>query len=281
MKLLVLVALFSLVACASKVQTGYAPVNGLKLYYEIHESIAELQNPMPLLLLHGGGSTIDSNYSRFLPFLTQHRRVIAMEEQGHGHTAAIDRPFTFDNSAEDAAALLDYLKIDKADIMGFSNGGTIALRLAHLHPDKVNRLVIASAQYRRDGMVKGFWNGMNKATFSNMPKELLDADRKINPDPKHQEQLFLQDSRRIQGFKDIPDRDITSIAAPTLILIGDKDVITVEHASKMSRLIPHGRLTVVPGTHGNYLGEIADSTSGHSAVPEATAMIVNEFLDLK
>jgi len=281
MKLLSIPILFFLVACASQPKTGYAPVDGLKLYYEIHEPTSELQNPIPLLLIHGGGSTIESNYSRFLPFLTPHRRVIAMEEQGHGHTAAINRPFTFDNSAEDAAALLNYLKIDKADVMGFSNGGTIALRLAHLHPDKVNKLVIASAQYRRDGMVKGFWEGMNKASLANMPKALLDADRKINPDPKHQEQLFLQDSRRIQGFKDIPDHDITSITVPTLILIGDKDAITVEHALKMSRLIPQGRLMVVPGTHGSYLGEIAASPSAQSAIPEATAMIVNEFLDLK
>ncbi len=265
----------------TKVQTGFAPVNGLKLYYEIHEPNGGLQNPIPLLLLHGGGSTIESNYSKFIPFIARHRRVIAMEEQGHGHTAAIDRPFTFDNSAEDAAGLLDYLKVDKADVMGFSNGGTVALRLAHLHPGKVNKLVIASAQYRRDGMIKGFWEEMNRATLANMPEPLLEADRRINPDPKHQEQLFLQDSRRMQGFEDIPEQDIATISSPALILIGDHDVITVEHAIRMSCVIPHGRLAVVPGTHGSYLGEASSGAPEASKIPQATALIVSEFLDVK
>nr|WP_295905552.1 alpha/beta hydrolase [uncultured Bdellovibrio sp.] len=289
---LLVVSLLGLGACAHssklqaktaevKMQSGYAPVNGLKLYYEVYEPTEELKNPIPLLLLHGGGSTIESNWAKFIPLVAKHRKVIAMEEQGHGHTVAIDRPFTFDNSAHDAAALLDYLKIDKADIMGFSNGGTIALRVAHFAPHKVNKLVIASAQYRRDGMFKGFWDGMNKASMANMPKELLAADRKINPDPKHQEQLFLQDSRRMQGFKDIPEKEIKSITAPTLVLLGDQDAITVEHALRMSRTVQHGRLAVLPGTHGNYIGEVAATTSESSKMPEATAIIVSEFLDLR
>ncbi|WP_413613381.1 alpha/beta fold hydrolase [Bdellovibrio sp. HCB-110] len=288
MRIFLLIPLIVLVACAhstttstNKVQMGYAPVNGLKLYYEIYEPTGQLQNPVPLLLLHGGGSTIESNYSKFIPLIAKHRRVIAMEEQGHGHTVAIDRPFTFDNSAKDAAALLDFLKIEKADIMGFSNGGTIALRVAHFHPNKVNKLVVASAQYRRDGMFKGFWDGMNKASMADMPKPLLEADRKINPDPKHQEQLFLQDSKRMQGFKDIPEKDMTAISAPTLVLLGDQDAITVEHALRMSRVIPHGRLAVIPGNHGSYLAEVAANAPANSEIPQATALIITEFLDMK
>lgn len=290
MRILLLIPVFFLLACAhsptatsptNKVQTGYAPVNGLKLYYEIYAPTGKLQNPTPLLLLHGGGSTIESNYSKFIPLIAKHRRVIAMEEQGHGHTVAIDRPFTFDNSAKDAAALLDFLKIEKADVMGFSNGGTIALRVAHFHPKKVNKLVIASAQYRRDGMFKGFWDGMNKASMADMPKPLLEADRKINPDPKHQEQLFLQDSKRMQGFKDIPEKDMTTISAPTLVLLGDQDAITVEHALKMSRVIPHGRLAVIPGNHGSYLAEVASNAPANSEIPQATALIIGEFLDME
>src|SRR3954453_14950013 len=119
--------------------SGYAPVNGLQLYYEIHGT--PRADRTPLVLIHGGGSTIESNWSRILPLLAKSRRVIAIEEQGHGHTKAIDRPFTFENSADDVAALLNHLKIDKADIMGFSNGGNIALRVGLRHPDKVNRLV--------------------------------------------------------------------------------------------------------------------------------------------
>ncbi|WII70855.1 alpha/beta hydrolase [Bdellovibrio sp. 22V] len=291
--LLVFIPFFILAACthspkgsssknpAPQAQSGYAPVNGLNLYYEIYEPTEELHNPIPLLLLHGGGETIESNYARFIPLIAKHRRVIAMEEQGHGHTVAINRPFTFDNSAKDAAALLEYLKIEKADIMGFSNGGTVALRVAHFHPHKVNKLIIASAQYRRDGMIKGFWDGMNKARIEDMPKSLLDADRKINPDPKHQEQLFLQDSKRMQNFKDIPEKEIKSISSPTLVIIGDKDAITVEHAARMSRTLPHGRLAVLPGTHGSYIGEVSSGVAENSRAPEATALFVSEFLDSK
>ncbi len=213
---------------AVPVQTGYAPVNGLQMYYEIHG-----QRGDPLVLIHGGGSTIESNWARILPLLAKSHRVIAMEEQGHGHTKAIDRPFTFENTADDVAALLDHLKIDKADLFGFSNGGQIALRVANRHPQKVRRLVIASAPFRRDGMAPGFWEGLEKATLEQMPQALKDADRKINPDPKHLEALFLQDSRRMNAFQDWPAKDLESIAAPTLVIAGDQDVVTPEHALKM------------------------------------------------
>src|SRR5262249_53890160 len=144
-------------ATTPKSTSGYAPVNGLRLYYEIHGE--PHPGRPPLVLIHGGGSTIESSWSRVLPLLARSRRVIAIEEQGHGHTAAIDRPFTFENSADDVAALLDYLKIERADIMGFSNGGNITLRMGLRHPGKVNRLVAISAMYRHDGMVPGFWDG--------------------------------------------------------------------------------------------------------------------------
>src|SRR5262249_55175944 len=158
---------------------AYASVNGLQLYYEVHGE------GEPLVLIHGGGSTIESNWSRMIPLLAKSRRVIAIEEQGHGHTKAIGRAFTFDNTADDVAALLDFLKIDRADLFGFSNGGMTALRVAVRHPRKVRKLVLASAPYRRDGMIPGFWEGMAKGTLADMPAALKDADRKINPDPKH------------------------------------------------------------------------------------------------
>src|SRR5438105_13930619 len=131
--LMLTIAAIGLIAsgAATAVQTGYAPVNGLKMYYEIHGRTGE-----PLVLIHGGGSTIESNWARVLPLLAKSHRVIAIEEQGHGHTKAIDRPFTFENTADDVAALLDHLKIDRADLFGFSNGGQIALRVANRHPEK-------------------------------------------------------------------------------------------------------------------------------------------------
>ena len=123
---------------------GYAPVNGLKMYYEIHGD-ARAETP-PLVLLHGGGSTIETTFGKILPALAKSRQVIAFEQQGHGRTADIaDRPFTFEQSADDAAALLEHLKIEKADFFGFSNGGNIALQIAIRHPKLVRKLVVASA----------------------------------------------------------------------------------------------------------------------------------------
>jgi pimeloyl-ACP methyl ester carboxylesterase len=256
---------------AMPVRTGYASVNGLHLYYEIHGQ------GEPLVLIHGGGSTIESNWARILPLLAKSHRVIAIEEQGHGHTKAIDRPFTFENSADDVAALLEYLQIDRADLFGFSNGGQIALRVANRHPQKVRKLVIASAPFRRDGMAPGFWEGLEKATLAQMPQALKDADRKINPDPKHLEALFLQDSRRMIAFQDWPAADLESIAAPALVIVGDQDVVTPEHALKMSRLLQHARLAILPGNHGSYIGEAASSDPS-SRAPEATVMLIEEFL---
>jgi pimeloyl-ACP methyl ester carboxylesterase len=254
-------------------QTGYAPVNGLNLYYEV---VGE--GEPPLVLIHGGGSTIESNWARILPMLAKSHRVVAFEEQGHGRTKAIDRPFTFDNTADDVAALLDYLQIDKADLFGFSNGGMIALRVAKRHPQKVRKLIVASAPYRRDGMMQGFWDGMRNASLAQMPQALKMADQKVNPDPKHLEALFQQDKQRMLAFKDMPDKDLESIAAPALVMLGDHDVVTPEHALKMSRLLPHARLAILPGTHGSYLGEAASSEGASSDIPDATVIIVEEFL---
>jgi pimeloyl-ACP methyl ester carboxylesterase len=261
-----------IVPAAVAVKTGYAPVNGLEMYYEIHG-----RGGGPLVLIHGGGSTIESNWSRILPLLAKSHRVIAIEEQGHGHTKAIDRPFTFENSADDVAALLDHLRIGRADFFGFSNGGQIALRVANRHPQKVRKLVIASAPFRRDGMAPGFWESLEKATLEQMPQALKDADRKINPDPKHLEALFLQDSRRMIAFQDWPAKDLESIAAPALVIAGDQDVVTPEHALKMSRLLQHARLAILPGNHGSYIGEAASSDPA-SRTPQATVVLIEEFL---
>jgi pimeloyl-ACP methyl ester carboxylesterase len=144
----------------------HAQVNGIRLYFEVHGQSRD--DRVPLVLIHGGGETIESNWSRILPALTRSRQVIAIEEQGHGHTPAADRPFTFENTADDVAALLDHLHIARADVMGFSNGGSTTLRVGLRHPDKVRRLVVISAMYRRAGMVAGFWDGLEGATLSSM-----------------------------------------------------------------------------------------------------------------
>jgi len=255
---------------------AFAAVNGIQLYFEVHGQPRD--GRAPLVLIHGGGSTIESNWSRILPALARSRQVIAIEEQGHGHSPAADRPFTFENTADDVAALLDHLHVARADVMGFSNGGSTALRVGLRHPDKVRRLVVISAMYRRAGMVAGFWDGLAGATLASMPEALKAADRKINPDPRHLQSLFEQDLGRIRAFQDWPDADLAGVAAPTLVVVGDRDVVLPEHALSMVRLLPNGRLLIVPGGHGDILGEVA-STQKESATPAAVTALVEAFLE--
>ena len=121
-----------LAAPALAVLRGYAPVNGLQLYYEIHGNPAK--DGVPLVLLHGGGSTLETSFGKLIPLVSKARQVIAFEQQGHCHTADVDRPFSFEQSAEDAVALLRHLHVAKADSLGYSNGGHIALEIALRHP---------------------------------------------------------------------------------------------------------------------------------------------------
>ena len=251
---------------------GYAKINGLRMYYEIHGT-----GGTPLVLVHGGGSTIGTNFGRVMPLLARTRRVIAVEVQAHGHTLDVDRPFTFAQDADDVAALLDSLGVSKADILGFSNGGTTALQVAIRHPAKVNRLVVASANYKRDGMQPGFWDGMMKASYADMPQPYKDAYLKINPSQAGVNAMFERDSKRMQGFEDIPDAAIRAIQAPTLVVVGDQDVIRVEHALALAGTLAHGRLCVLPGTHGSYLGEIMTPNVSARTL-EVFVGLIDEFL---
>src|SRR6187551_2282771 len=158
--------------------SGYANVNGLKMYYEIHGTGA------PLVLIHGGGSTIQTTFGRVLDSFAKKHKVIAVEMQAHGHTADINRPLSFEQDADDVAALLSQLHIQKADIMGFSNGGTTSIQIAIRHPQLVNKLILASAIYKREGMPPGFFDGMKNVTIDQMPKPLKESYLEANPDPK-------------------------------------------------------------------------------------------------
>jgi pimeloyl-ACP methyl ester carboxylesterase len=253
--------------------SGFAHVNGLELYYELHGD-----GGTPLVLVHGGGSTIGTNFGRVLPLLSRSRRVIAVEVQAHGHTLDVDRPFTFEQDADDVAALLDSFEVPKADILGFSNGGTTALQVAIRHPGKVNRLVIASSNYRRDGMQAGFWDFMEKGTYDDMPKPYEVAYLKIHPSQAGVHAMQDRDAKRMLAFKDIPDESIRAIEAPALVVVGDRDVIHPEHALALSRTLPNARLCILPGTHGSYLGEIMTPNVSDRTV-EIFADLVIGFLD--
>lgn len=232
---------------SAPIQTGHAPVNGLRIYFEIH-GIANPARP-PLVLLHGGGDTIETSFGQILPALARERQIIAFEQQGYGHTADLaERPFSFEQSADDTAALLDYLRIEQADLFGFSNGGTIALQVAIRHPKAVRKLILASALSKREGAYPWLWEAMANAQLENMPKELQEAYLKAAPRPENLRLFHDKAAQRMRDFKDIPVDAIRGIGAPAFVIVGDADVIRPEHAVEMFRALPHARLAVLPGT---------------------------------
>ena len=251
--------------------SGYAPVNGINMYYEIHG-----QGAIPLVLLHGGGSTIEVTFANILPIFSRYNRVIAVELQAHGRTSDRNSPESFEQDADDVAALLKYLKVDKANFLGFSNGGTTSLQIAIRHPEIVNKLVDVTGAYQREGFFPGFFDGFEGATIASMPAPLKEAFLKVTPDNNKLLNMFNKDVERMKNFKDIPDDYIRGIKAPALIIVGSQDVMPVEHAIKLSHMITGAQLAVLPGLHGSCLGEV---TAKPSKQPEATAILVQEFLN--
>ena len=255
-------------------ESGHAPVNGINMYYEVHGR----RDGVPLVLLHGGGSTIAVTFSRVLPVFAGSRRVIAVEEQGHGRTTDRDAPVTFESSADDVAGLLRYLKVDTADLFGFSNGASIALQVALRHPQLVRKLVFASSITKRDGAHPQLWAFMEQADFSNMPQPLKEAFLRVNPDVPQLKTMHDKDAARMRNFQDVPDDVVRSVRAPTLIVLGDQDIVRPDHAVELTRLIAGARLLILPGGHGDYLGE-AVMTQQETHYPALTARLIEEFLD--
>jgi pimeloyl-ACP methyl ester carboxylesterase len=256
------------------IESGHVSVNGINMYYELHGR----NDGVPLVLLHGGGSTIEVTWSRVLPVLAGDRRVIALEEQGHGRTTDRNAPVAFESSADDVAALLRHLKVDHADIFGFSNGASVALQVAIRHPGLVRKMVFASSITKRAGAQPQFWEFMKQADFSNMPQPLKDAFLRVNSDVQQLKTMHDKDAARMQSFTDVPDSSVRSVRAPTLIVLGDRDIVTPEHAVELTRLIAGARLLILPGGHGDYLGELV-MTKKDTGYPELTARLIGQFLD--
>ena len=264
----------SMTASAAEQGHGaYAAVNGIRMYYETYGPA----RGVPLVLLHGGGSTIDSTFGRIIPFLARDRRVIAVEEQAHGRTSDRDAPVRFTTSADDVATLLDELHVQQTDVFGFSNGASIALQVAIRHPRAVRKVVFASSFTKKAGAQPQLWEMLRGADFAGMPQGLKDAFLKVNPDPAKLRVMHDKDLERMRHFEDVPDADLGALRAPTLILLGDRDVTRPEHAVELTRLIPNARLLVLPGGHGEYMGEATLPQRAHS--PEIAADLVGEFLD--
>jgi pimeloyl-ACP methyl ester carboxylesterase len=218
---------------------AYADVNGLHLYYEEHG-----EGP-PLVLLHGGLMTIDLNFAIALPALAQRHRVIAVELQGHGHTADIDRPPTFPAFAADVVALLDHLGIERADVVGFSLGGLTGYELVISHPERVRRAVLASADHRNDRPGE-----LDPALLPTQDDFQAMRDAYIATAPKAGafDTMAEKTSGLVQAFTGWTDAQLRAVDLPVLVLVGDTDFIHVENAAEAMRLLPQGQLAVLPGT---------------------------------
>jgi pimeloyl-ACP methyl ester carboxylesterase len=234
------------------VRSGYAPVNGLLMYYEEH---GDHGTGRPLVLLHGGLMTIDLSFGDVLPELAAGRPVIATELQGHGRTADIERDIDPRFLAGDVAALLDHLGVSQADVLGFSLGGGVAVQLALDHPDRVGKLIALSVSYASDGVHPEISDPAQHATSTRMPtaddfRQMREAYERLAPDPGHFDEFAAKASQAAGSLKGWTPGELASISAPTLLIFGDHDFIRLEHAVQMHELIPGAQLAVLPGaTH--------------------------------
>jgi pimeloyl-ACP methyl ester carboxylesterase len=232
---------------------SYASVNGLEMYYEIHGT------GQPLVVLHGAYMTIET-LGEIVPSLAETRQVIAVELQGHGHTADIDRPLSYEQMADDVSALLAQIGIDKADVFGYSMGGGVALQVAIRHPEVVRKLVVASASYTSDGMHPELLEMIPSLTpeaFAGSPIE--EAYLRTAPNPEDFPTLVAKLKQLDMEPFAWPPEEVRGIAAPTLLIVGDSDAIRLEHAVELFRLrgggvmgdlsgLPDSQLAVLPGT---------------------------------
>jgi pimeloyl-ACP methyl ester carboxylesterase len=256
--------------------SGYAPVNGLQMYYEIHGG-----GEVPLVLIHGGGSTIKTTFSRMIPLLPG--KLIAVELEAHGHTAARNAPLSFEQDADDVAALLKYLGVEKANFFGFSNGATCTLQIGIRHPEMVNKIIALAGADKRDAFMTGFFDGFENAYIGMMPAILKDEFLKVTPDENRMMTMFEKDVERMKNFRDIPDEKVKSIKVPVLVMAGDQDVITVEASLKLSKLVPTSRFAVLPGPHGACIASLETDDlyqlKNDSKQPQITAALIEEFLN--
>lgn len=254
-------------------RTGYAPVNGLELYYEIHGS------GEPLVLVHGGVVGI-AMWGPNLPALAESRQVIAVELQGHGRTRDVDRPLSYEALADDVAALLDHLGLARADVMGLSLGGGVALQFAIRHPDRLRRLVLVSAVFSHDG-----WYPEVQASF---PQLGPDAAAPLWQSPLAQQfphvdwdRLFTKIGALQSAVYDW-SAGVAGITAPTLLVFADADAIRPEHIVEFYRLLGGGRRDAGLDGSGRSVNRLAvlpgQTHYAMSPAPELAATVA-PFLD--
>jgi pimeloyl-ACP methyl ester carboxylesterase len=228
-------------------ESGYAPVNGLQLYWESYG-----EGP-PLVLLHGGMLTIELNFATLIPTLAGSHRVIGVEQQGHGRTGTIDREITYRNLASDVVALLDQLSIDRATVVGHSMGGGVAWELAVSHPDRVSAIVPMSTSVRREGLHPDLSDPSTFETSPIMPTAQDFADfsaayQRLSPHPEKFEEFLATLGAMDQHFAGWSDEQLAAISCPVLVVQGDHDFTLVDHAAFILDRVPGAALAVLPDT---------------------------------
>jgi pimeloyl-ACP methyl ester carboxylesterase len=234
--------------------TGYAPVNGLKIYYEIQGE------GKPVLLLHGSFMTVEMNWGQLMPELAKTRKVIAIEMLGHGRTQDTDRPYSYQSLASDVAAVMKYLKVDSVDVLGYSLGGRIAYQLAIQFPELVRKLIILSSTYKREGWqpeVNTALQALQPAFFDKTP--LATEYFRVAPDTAHWHKFVSKVLAFNNANYNLGDEKIKSIKSPVLLIAGDNDGIDKTILADTYRLlggslfgdmagIPKSQLAILPGT---------------------------------
>jgi pimeloyl-ACP methyl ester carboxylesterase len=228
---------FGQTGTAPAVKTGYAPVNGVKLYYEIHGA------GEPLVLLHGGlGST--EMLGDLLAALSKTRRVIAPDLQAHGRTADIDRPISYEALGDDIAALLKHLGIEKADVMGYSLGAGTALQTTIRHPAAIRKLVVVSTVFKRDGWypeILAAMAQMGPAAAEQLKQTpLYQVYSRIAPKPENWPVLVTKMGDLLRKDYDW-SKEVAAIKAPTMIVVGDADSMRPAHAVQFFELLGGGK----------------------------------------
>jgi pimeloyl-ACP methyl ester carboxylesterase len=245
--------LSAVVSAQQKPTTGYAPVNGLKMYYEIHGS------GDPVVLLHGAFMTITNNWPGWIGELSKSRKVIAVELQGHGRTADIERDFSYENLADDVAALLDHLKIPRADLIGYSMGGGVAMQCAIHHPQK-SAQGCQQAAFRHDGFVKEALDAFPQLTAETFKGSPIESEyKKLSPTPNDFPKFVKRVIAMVLKPYDFGADKLKATTAPMFFIHGDADGVRLAHISEMFRLKGdeiHGdlrprsasRLAILPNT---------------------------------
>ena len=257
--------------------SGYSPVNGSKVYYEVHGA------GDPIVLLHGAYMTINSNWSELIPILSKTRKVIALEMDGHGHTPLSQRPFSYQTFAGDVASVLKYLKVDSADILGFSYGGTIAYQFAIQQPAMTKKLIIISSTYKSDGWLGIMYTmlaGVKPDAFDNTP--IRSEYTKVAPDTSNWHK-FIATMLKFSAEKfNLGDDNIKKIKSPVLLIMGDNDGIDKKVLGETYSLlggnvfgdvvgIPRSQLAILPAKgHGTLMMDT-----------QAIAALVGSFLAIK